>query len=83
MSHQDRKRQGGNLNEYYTSERSQSEKVAFGMISTMWHSVKGKAKEMAKSLSEVGGEGSTNGWNTEFSGQWIYFMWLLLLLLGN
>lgn len=35
MSHQDRKRQGGNLNAYYKSERRQSEKVAYGMISTM------------------------------------------------
>ena len=35
MSHQDRKRLGGNLNEYYKSERSQSEKFAYGMISTM------------------------------------------------
>ena len=35
MSHQDRKRQGGNLNAYYKSERRQSEKVAYGMISPM------------------------------------------------
>lgn len=58
---------GGNLKCVLLSERSQSERAMFCMISTVWHSGKSKTMETAKRsvVSGFEGEGGMNRWSAE------------------
>ena len=62
-----------NLEYILLSEGSQSEKLTYCFIPTLWPSGKGRALEAVKrsvvARGSVGREGTMNKWNTEFLGQ--------------